>query len=96
MGGDDGESDPGRARVHPRGLDRAHRNGERAPSGFVKGGQLGRREPAPVELSERIPLDRRAEVQHRGVAFPRERETGAEILVRVDALGRRHLERPIG
>ena len=96
VGGDDGEGDPGRARVHPGGLDRAHRDGERAPSGFVKGRQLGRREPARVELRERIPLDRRAEVQHGGVAFPRERETGAEILVRVDALVRRHLERPVG
>ena len=96
MGGHDGEGDPGRARVHPGGLDRAHRDGECAPPCFVEGRELGRREPARIELGERIALDRGAEVQHGGIALPRERETGTEILVCVDPLVRRDLEGPVG
>ena len=96
MGGHDGEGHPGRARIHSGGLDGANRDGERAAPGFVKRRQLGGREQARVELGEGIALDRRPEVQHGGIAFPCERETRAQILVRVHPLVRRHLERPVG
>ena len=96
MGGDDGEADSRRARVHAGGLDGAHGDGERVPAGLVKGCQLGGREQARIEVRERVPLDRRAEVQDGRIAFSRERQTGAQILVGVHPLVGRHLERPIG
>src|SRR5207247_2292681 len=67
-----------------------------APAGFAKGRQLGGREQARIEIGERVPLDRRAEVQDGGVALPRDRKAGAEVFVRVDTLVACHLERPVG
>ena len=96
MRGDDGEVDSGRARVNSGRLDGANGDGQRAPSRFAERRQLGGCEQARIEVRERIPLDRRAEVQDGGVPFPCDREAGAEVFVRVDPLVRCHFERPVG
>ena len=83
-------------RVNSAPLDGANGDGQRAPPGFGKGRELGGREQARIEVGERIPLDRRAEVQDGRVAFPRDRKAGAEVFVRVDTLVACHLERPVG
>src|SRR5207249_2773068 len=53
------------------------------------------RPPAYTAPPERG-ADRRTEVEDGGIAFPRKRQAGAEVLVRVDPLLRCHLERPVG
>ncbi len=59
-------------------------------------GELGGCEQIRIEFRERISFNGGAEVQYGGVALPGEGEAGAQILVRLDPLFLRYLERPVG
>src|SRR5207248_7836016 len=69
---DDGERQAFGPRVDPAGGDGARGDGERQAPGAMEQLELGRREQAWVEVRERLALDGRAEIQHRGVALPGE------------------------
>src|SRR3989454_5914577 len=96
MGGDDGEPDARGARVHAGRLDRSDGDGECAALGLTERRELGGCEEIRIELRERIPFNGGPEKQHGGVALPGEGEAGAQILVRLDPLFARDLERPVG
>src|SRR5437667_204357 len=96
MGSDDGEPDARGARVHAGRLDRSDGDGECAALGLTERRELGGCEKSRIELRERIPVNVRPGKQHGGVALPGEGEAGAQILVRLDPLFARDLERPVG
>src|SRR2546430_16297367 len=58
--------------------------------------ELGGCKQIRIELREWIPFNGGPEKQHGGVALPGEGEAGAQILVRLDPLFARDLERPVG
>ena len=76
-----------------RNRSRAHR--ERQPARRGKRARLRRRELRRIEIGEGIALERRTEIQDGGIALAPEHERGTEILISLDPLRVRHLQRPL-
>ena len=75
-----------RNRFHTHGECAATRDGKRA---LLRGGELRR-----IEIGEGIALERRPEIEDGGIWLASEHERGAEVLIGLDALRGRHLQRP--